>query len=558
MATAHDQIPSLKLIDDHVLLVSWVDEAGVLKSVPKDLDDLLGNVGGAFDIEAVFFSRTARNIKLVGNVLSASLWLGGTDEKFDEITLLWDEFPGSQHLNATQHHGKVLRMPSLALLELHDAITSGQNLEKILKSNPKIIHSRNRDGETPLHFAVFKNRLPAVELLLKHGADVNAANRTGVVPLHYATYYGLNEDHEILELLLKQEGVLVDARSAAGGSTNSSTALQIAVSFKKARHVKLLLEHGADITIPSEQLKEPDTLHHIVSARYDADSKIWTMIIDTIGVDVNCRRDGQRTPLHRAVLERNPDAIRALLRHNADVNAKDINGQTPLHYTIIESEKNSGLTEILDILLSARSVLVDERDNESRTPLHEACARGWTYAVRCLLEEGADANARETGFKGSTPLHRAVSNNHLGAVRALLAAGADPNIRDRKTQTPVDLAYLRRYITVAEVLECHQNVEDEPEQPMTKAPSLQIAAPTGNLEDLCRSVKCVAWVPFSKSRELSVWDLVYSKNPEARSLWLSKSWNKVVWIHLPANNVRTMAISVCSFFMFTDQTILFA
>lgn len=58
------------------------------------------------------------------------------------------------------------------------------------------------------------------------------------------------------------------------------------------------------------------------------------------------------------------------------------------------------------------------------TELHEAAKRGYLDAVRLLLEQGADPNAREPG-DNTTPLHWAAALGHVHVVRALLDAGAD-------------------------------------------------------------------------------------------------------------------------------------
>src|SRR3989338_8473871 len=48
------------------------------------------------------------------------------------------------------------------------------------------VDSRNRSGETALHYAILKGNLAGLRFLIQHGADVNATNKLGETPLHYA------------------------------------------------------------------------------------------------------------------------------------------------------------------------------------------------------------------------------------------------------------------------------------------------------------------------------------------------------------------------------------
>jgi ankyrin repeat protein len=70
----------------------------------------------------------------------------------------------------------------------------------------------------------------------------------------------------------------------------------------------------------------------------------------------------------------------------------------------------------------------DTLDHNSRyggwTALHTAAQQGHVDAVRQLLAQGADPNAREEGDH-TYPLHWAVAHGHLETVRALLDAGTD-------------------------------------------------------------------------------------------------------------------------------------
>ncbi len=52
-------------------------------------------------------------------------------------------------------------------------------------------------------------------------------------------------------------------------------------------------------------------------------------------------------------------------------------------------------------MLLERGSLFDVRDDQNRTPLHDAVERGRVQAARFLLEYGADVNARDKS--GKTP-----------------------------------------------------------------------------------------------------------------------------------------------------------
>jgi hypothetical protein len=155
--------------------------------------------------------------------------------------------------------------------EIHDAARKG-NLKKVktlLEKNPELVSSKDSESHTPLHWAVHKKDV--VELLLAHGADVNAKAKNGITPLHMAVMVG---GKDVVELLLAK-GAAVNARDQSdatplhnaamagkdavelllskGAEVNAKdffgrTPLQVAFQAANKDVIKLLLDKGADDT----------------------------------------------------------------------------------------------------------------------------------------------------------------------------------------------------------------------------------------------------------------------------------------------------------------------
>ena len=84
------------------------------------------------------------------------------------------------------------------------------------------------------------------------------------------------------------------------------------------------------------------------------------------------------------------------------------------------------------------------------TPLHNAAYRGDINAVKTLIEQGADVNARE--HPGVTPLHTAAGEGHANVVTLLIEKGADVNAKSRRGYTPLMFAAMYGHADVAKFL----------------------------------------------------------------------------------------------------------
>ena len=97
-----------------------------------------------------------------------------------------------------------------------------------------------------------------------------------------------------------------------------------------------------------------------------------------------------------------------------------------------------GQVEAIKVLLKEGADVNAKRDKDGRTPLHWAAWKGQVEAIKLLLKAGAKVNAKEK--TGKTPLHSAALKGQVEAIKVLLKAGAKVNARDKDGDTPLHWA----------------------------------------------------------------------------------------------------------------------
>mmetsp|Transcript_22038 Transcript_22038/g.52062 ORF Transcript_22038/g.52062 Transcript_22038/m.52062 type:complete len:740 (-) Transcript_22038:374-2593(-) len=198
-------------------------------------------------------------------------------------------------------------------------------------------------GNTPLHWASFKNSIRAIDVLLSFNADVNSrAQPSGWTPLHDAAY----SDASDAAARLISAGSFVDAKSHSG-----ATPLCFAAQENAPNATRLLLQSGADPSVrctgnTQARANNADNSHPSRFSGY--------------------------TPLHYCAHYNAADAAQVLL---------------------YERGSNSSLStvDLLEIV-----------DVTRRMPIHVAVARGSCEVLQEILHAGARV---ETSFyHPSTPL----------------------------------------------------------------------------------------------------------------------------------------------------------
>ena len=108
---------------------------------------------------------------------------GGGEECYDPT---WHTFLSAVQREDIKEVRKLIKRPSIFQRNLVEvAVNMGKNkvLSAILQSGHNVNKSSGPFLNTPMHIAVLTNNLPAIKMLLHHGADMekfNAYNSMGI------------------------------------------------------------------------------------------------------------------------------------------------------------------------------------------------------------------------------------------------------------------------------------------------------------------------------------------------------------------------------------------
>ncbi|KAH9523657.1 hypothetical protein Btru_040613 [Bulinus truncatus] len=384
-----------------------------------------------------------------------------------------------------------------------------KNETKIVKSildseiGPLELNAMDRQKRTALYYAVAKQNLEIVDLLLRTEAKTNIPDSTEKMPIHIAA--SLKDTH-VLELLLKYH-VNPNSKGEAG-----YTPLHFAAFMDNGIAVTLLLQHGADLnrrcfngaypvhiaarcgclealtamfeyvkkcgldTTSLLQMKDNDDHNTLSTAVCGGFEEVVQFLLNCGASLISGKEDGV-TPMHYAAAQNEREVLRIMNEKNPDemligLYMCDSKRRTPLHMAACFNQC-AALTYLLDLYDR-----IDVTDHTHKTPLLLAAACGAFEAVDILITKGARLKVKDIHDRnlihylvlnkmdmrkicntlksnlniiklvndkdlfGSTPIHYAANRGYLGAIYGLLKLGADASVKDSHKQTAFHLAVI--------------------------------------------------------------------------------------------------------------------
>ena len=342
----------------------------------------------------------------------------------------------------------------------------------------------------PLHNACSYGHFEVTELLIRHGANVNAMDLWQFTPLHEAASKGRNE---VCSLLL--------SHGADPSALNCHSKSAIDVAQSQELKDRLLAEYRGHALLEACRLADhakakkalsPDTinfkhpysfdtpLHCSASSNFPKRKGLVEMLYRK-GANLNDKNKDLLTPLHVAADKSHYDVMEILLKHGAKVNALDSTGQTALHrcagsdnlqacrillnfaadpsivslqgYTAAQLAASDGVAKLLAEEPTANNPAAG---TDVEYQLLEAAKAGDMELVKRIVAEHPHiVNCRDLDGRHSTPLHFAAGYNRVGVVEFLLSKVADVHAKDKGGLVPLHNACSYGHYEVTELLVKH-------------------------------------------------------------------------------------------------------
>ncbi|XP_032941185.1 ankyrin repeat domain-containing protein 55 isoform X3 [Catharus ustulatus] len=236
-----------------------------------------------------------------------------------------------------QHKADAAEEIDLAVVYQAAANGDVNTLTAVIREDPSILESCDREGCTPLMHAVSGRQVDTVKLLLKMGANINTQDACGRTSLSLATYLGW---------------------------------LEGCVS---------LLRNGAKQNIPDKNGRLP--LH---AATAEPDVRLLSLLLQQSNLsEINHQDNEGMTSLHWAAFHNRPQHTQTLLHKGADPTLVDKDFKTALHWAV-----QSGNRILCSIILDhwQGPSIINYDDEDGKTCMHIAAAAGYSDIISELAK----------------------------------------------------------------------------------------------------------------------------------------------------------------------------
>ena len=257
--------------------------------------------------------------------------------------------------------------------DIHLAVKRGniQMVKSLLEKNPRLMHARDTNKDTPLHIASAVGHVKMITFLLEKGADINGKNYLKYTPLHLAAMKG----HDKIVRILVQKGADTNSKS----TRERVPAFCTIVAKGKSGIIKYLIENGTDI---------------------------------------NTRDFNGSTLLARACERKYPEIVDLLLDKGVYLPTDQKKVVSLINYAAYADQIR--LFKLL--LVKNQTIDLNKHGNDL---LRLSAQNGSLKMTKILLDKGYDPSV--ANFYGNSSIHLTAKGGHKIIMELILGAGEDIN-----------------------------------------------------------------------------------------------------------------------------------
>lgn len=295
---------------------------------------------------------------------------------------------------------------------------------KIVTTQDIDVNIRDNSGNFLITYAIIKNNVNAIKLLLEKECRIDIYDQEGKTLLYLPIKFGYNE---ILKLILEYDKTNIGMSITELKDAHDDIPLHYAVMFRNIDAVKELIRFKSNPNMTNNE--NYNSLHIAVDNR---DFNICEYLLER-GANVNAQTNIGETALHIACGKKDFNIVQLLVKNNVnvnivdyeteisaifysismndnkiakylleqniDLNIQDYIGNTILHYAIAE-ENN----EIIDIITTNGKTNFNLYNIEGKIPLHILLEKSnvYNYNIKMFIK---NSNLNHQDSLGNTPLH---------------------------------------------------------------------------------------------------------------------------------------------------------
>jgi ankyrin repeat protein len=236
-----------------------------------------------------------------------------------------------------------------------------ETIDLILKESKNIIgipitDNQDKNGNTPSHYSIIFNNLPALKKLISNNANLYLKSEEGIDSILLAVQ---NNRINFIKYFLTLN-INLETKNLAG-----ETPLYYSIMYQFNDISYILLNAYLNLNV-QENIRGLAPIHQAIKK---GSFIIVKKLID-LGCDINIQDFLGRTPIHYSIEENRINIFNLLEKLDINFNLENINGYLPLH-SILEIKWNGSLKNII------RKTNLNIQNNQGNTCMHLLVKKDW-------------------------------------------------------------------------------------------------------------------------------------------------------------------------------------